>query len=120
MLIYEFSEFQISPERRLLVRNGVPVPLTPKGYDTLLFLVQNRGRVLEKEEFMGSLWPESFVEDGNLSQNIFVLRKILGDDQNGTSFIQTIPRRGYKFVASVKEIDIPAAEIVELGHRQEY
>jgi WD40 repeat protein/DNA-binding winged helix-turn-helix (wHTH) protein/energy-coupling factor transporter ATP-binding protein EcfA2 len=120
MLIYEFSEFQISPERRLLIRNGAPVSLTPKGFDTLLFLVQNRGRVLEKHEFMGSLWPESFVEDGNLSQNIFVLRKLLGDDQNGARFIQTIPRRGYKFVASVKEIDTPVSEVAYLGQRQEY
>ncbi|HEY6352644.1 MAG TPA: winged helix-turn-helix domain-containing protein [Candidatus Angelobacter sp.] len=86
------------------------IALTPKAFDVLLFLVQNRGRVLEKDELMKALWPESFVEEGNLSHNIFVLRKTLGDGQNGKSFIQTIPRRGYRFVASVTEIDASAPE----------
>jgi WD40 repeat protein/DNA-binding winged helix-turn-helix (wHTH) protein len=105
-VLYEFSGFRLDPGQRILWRNGEPVTLTPKGFDTLLFLVQNSGRILEKGELMKALWPESFVEEGNLSQNIFVLRKILGDDQNGNSFIKTIPRRGYKFVAPVKLLDI--------------
>src|SRR5437016_3220595 len=105
-LIYEFGQFQMDLAQRILLRHGEPVNLTPKGFDLLLFLVQNSGRVLEKDEFMKALWPESFVEEGNLSQNIFVLRKVLGDDQNGHCFIQTVPRRGYKFVASVKQSDV--------------
>lgn len=106
-VLYEFSEFRLDPGQRILIRNGEPVTLTPKVFDTLVFLVQNSGRVLEKDELMKALWPESFVEEGNLSQNIFVLRKTLGDE-NGSAFIKTIPRRGYKFVAPVKLLDIPA------------
>jgi DNA-binding winged helix-turn-helix (wHTH) protein len=102
-LIYEFMEFRLDPAARTAQRNGVPLGLTPKVFDILLFLVQNPGRVLEKDELMRSLWPGSFVEDANLSQNIFILRRALGDDRNGRSLIQTIPRRGYQFVASVKE-----------------
>ncbi len=104
-LLYEFAGFRLDVAQRLLIRQGQPVALTPKAFDTLLLLVENRTRVLEKDELMKTLWPESFVEEGNLSQNISVLRKILGDDRNGASFIQTIPRRGYKFVAPVKRID---------------
>src|SRR5258708_24747204 len=107
---YDFAGFRLDPAHRSLLRGGEPVALTPKGFDTLLFLVENRDRVLEKEELMKALWPESFVEDSNLSQSVFVLRKILGDDKNGNSFIQTVPRRGYKFVASVTEIDASVPE----------
>lgn len=110
-MLYEFFEFRLDPGQRILIRHGEQVTLTPKVFDTLVFLVQNSGRVLEKDELMKALWPESFVEEGNLSQNIFVLRKILGDDQNGHSFIQTIPRRGYKFVASVKELEISESSL---------
>lgn len=106
-MLYEFSEFRLDPAQRTLMRNGEQMPLTPKVFDTLLFLVQNSGRTLEKDELMKALWPESFVEEGNLSQNVFLLRKTLGDDQNGHCFIQTIPRRGYKFVAPVKLLEIP-------------
>jgi WD40 repeat protein/DNA-binding winged helix-turn-helix (wHTH) protein len=107
-VIYEFFGFRLDPAQRILVRAGEPVVLPPKTFETLIFLVQNSGRVLEKDELMKTLWPESFVEEGNLSQNIFVLRKILGDDRNGNSFIQTVPRRGYKFVAPVKELEVAA------------
>ena len=105
-ILYEFSGFRLDPGQRTLTRDGELVPLTPKGFETLLFLVQNSGRVLVKDELMKALWPESFVEEGNLTQNIFVLRRVLGDDQNGNCFIQTIPRRGYKFVAAVRQMDI--------------
>src|SRR5713226_5041541 len=104
-LIYEFGRFRLYAAQRILVHNGEPVALTPKGFDTLLLLVESRGQILEKDELMRALWPETFVEEGNLNQIIFVVRKVLGDDRNGDRFIQTIPRRGYKFVASVTEID---------------
>jgi DNA-binding winged helix-turn-helix (wHTH) protein len=104
-LIYEFHEFRIDMERRVLVRHGEPVTVTPKALDILLFFVQNKGKVLGKDEFMKVLWPESFVEEGNLSQHVFLLRKILGDGLNVDRFIMTIPRRGYMFVAPVREID---------------
>src|SRR5215469_13422025 len=108
-VIYEFSDFRLDPDQRTLMRNGEPVTLAPKPFDTLLFMLQNRGRTLEKNEFMKALWPESFVEEGNLSQNIFVVRRVLGDGQNGRFFIKTIPRRGYQFIASVRQVDIPNA-----------
>ncbi|HZR28936.1 MAG TPA: winged helix-turn-helix domain-containing protein [Terriglobales bacterium] len=100
---YEFGGFRLDTSQRMLTRNGEPLPIKPKSFDALLLFVQNSGRLLEKEELMKALWPESFVEEGNLSQNIFVLRKTLGNDQSGNSFIQTIPRRGYKFVAPVRQ-----------------
>ncbi|HEV3316410.1 MAG TPA: winged helix-turn-helix domain-containing protein, partial [Candidatus Angelobacter sp.] len=115
---YEFAGFRLDVAQRILIRQGEPVALTPKAFDTLFFLVQNSGRILEKDELMKTLWPESFVEEGNLSQNISVLRKILGDDRNGNGFIQTIPRRGYRFVASVKLIDASAPESGSLGSSQ--
>jgi DNA-binding winged helix-turn-helix (wHTH) protein len=115
---YEFAGFRLDAAKRILIRQGEPVALAPKVLDTLLFLVQNSGRILEKNELMRSLWPDSFVEEGNLSQNIFVLRKILGNDQNGNNLIQTIPRRGYRFVATVKQIDASAPENGHLGSPQ--
>ena len=104
-LVYRFGAFWLDPTKRKLVRGGEPMSVTPKGLDTLILLVQNRSRVLEKDELMQALWPQSFVEESNLSQLIFLLRKILGDDRNGNSFIQTVPRRGYKFIATVQETD---------------
>lgn len=102
--VYEFSGFRLDVAQRLLIRNGEVILLPRKAIDVLIFLVQNRGRLLEKDYSMKALWPDSFVEESNLSHNIFVLRKVLGDDQNGNTFIQTIPRRGYRFVAEVKEV----------------
>lgn len=107
---YRFGEFQINLDGRVLLRNGQVVALTPKCFDTLAFLVANYGRLVEKEELINAIWPDSFVEEGNLSQQIYSLRRILGDDRNGNSFIQTVPRRGYKFIAAVTEetgIDLP-------------
>src|SRR5262245_41711639 len=108
-VIYEFGGFQLDLSQRVLVRNGQPVPLTPKVLDTRALLVQNGGRILKKEELMTTLWPESFVEEGNLTQNIFILRKALGDDRNGHGFIETIPRQGYRFLASVKKGEVSAS-----------
>src|SRR5262245_11197217 len=103
-LFYEFGGLRLDVARRRLLRNGEALSVAPKPFETLLLLVENRGLVLEKDELMKCLWPESFVEEANLSQNIFVLRKLLGDGRGGKVFIQTIPRRGYKFVAAVQEV----------------
>ena len=105
-VVYEFGPFRLDLQQRTLVRDGEPVPLAPKIWDTLTLLIKKRDRVLEKGEMLEILWPESFVEESNLSQNIFVLRKLLGDDRNGSAFIQTVPRRGYKFVAAVKDLEL--------------
>jgi DNA-binding winged helix-turn-helix (wHTH) protein/TolB-like protein len=102
--LYEFGPFQIDVGNRLLLRAGEPVPLTIKAFDTLLFLVENSGRVLEKDELMRMVWPDTAVEENNLTQNISALRKVIGDDPAGRKYIETLPRRGYRFAAAVNEI----------------
>src|SRR5262249_8381190 len=104
-VVYEFGEFQLDLTRQLLWHHGEQVVLAPKVFETLLVLVRNSGRTLGKEELIQALWPETFVEEGNLSQNIFLLRKALGDDRNGHSFIHTVPKKGYRFIAPVTEIE---------------
>jgi eukaryotic-like serine/threonine-protein kinase len=96
---YEFGPYRLETGSRRLLRSGEPVSLTPKAFETLLALVERRDRVVEKAELMKIVWPDSFVEEANLSQTIFVLRKTLGDDINGRPFIDTAPRRGYRFAA---------------------
>ena len=105
--LYEFGPFRLDPIERVLLRDGHPVSLTPKGFDTLLVLVENSGHLLEKDWLMRKLWPDSFVEEANLGQNIFTLRKVLGRTSEGTDYIETVPKRGYRFVAEVKEIATP-------------
>src|SRR3712207_5728260 len=100
---YEFGPFRLDPAERLLLRQDTPVTLTPKVFDILLMLVRNGGRALAKEDFMREIWPDSFVEEGNLNRNISTLRKALGDGRDGQQFIKTIPKRGYRFVAGVTE-----------------
>jgi TolB-like protein/DNA-binding winged helix-turn-helix (wHTH) protein/Tfp pilus assembly protein PilF len=96
---YEFGPFQLNAEERLLVRNGEAVSLPPKTLDLLLVLVENHGHLLEKGELMKRLWPDSFVEEANLSHHVFTLRKALRDGENGATYIETLPRRGYRFIA---------------------
>ena len=100
---YAFGPFQLLPNERLLLRDGRPVALTPKVFDTLLVLVENSGRLLKKDELMKLIWPHATVEEGNLSQNIFVLRKTLGENPPAERYIVTIPLQGYRFIAPVRE-----------------
>jgi TolB-like protein/DNA-binding winged helix-turn-helix (wHTH) protein len=99
--LYEFGPFRLDPKERKLVRGTELVALTPKVFDTLDLLVRNSGNLLERDELIRQLWPESFVEDGNLSNNIFVLRKALGEDPQ---YIETVPKRGYRFVGAVRRL----------------
>ena len=99
---YVFGNFRVDSIDRVLMRDGELVPLTPKVFDLLLLLVKNHGHVVEKDRLMKDLWPDTFVEEGNLTQNISVLRKILSAD--GPQYIHTIPRRGYRFVGRVHEM----------------
>ena len=101
---YEFGPFRIDTEQRLLMRGEEVVPLTPKAADTLLALLANSGRVIEKDELIKAVWPETFVEEGGLARNISMLRKALGDDPEDSPYIETIPKRGYRFVAPVREL----------------
>src|SRR6202140_5644813 len=98
--LYEFGPFRLDPAERKLLRDTEIVALTPKAFDTLLLLVRNSGHLLEKDELINSLWPDTFVEEGSLSNNIFLLRKALGEDP---AFIETVPRRGYRFVGAVRQ-----------------
>lgn len=105
-LSYEFAGFLLDPAEQLLVReNGEPVPLTPKAFLTLLVLLQNSGRTVGKEELLREVWPGTFVEEGNLTVTIFMLRRSLGEGKNEhQKYIKTVPRRGYRFVAPVREM----------------
>jgi len=101
--LYEFGPFRLDAGERLLLRDGQVVPLTPKAFNVLLALVEQRGRLLEKETLLKTVWPDSFVEEGNLADNISRVRKALGEGEDGQKFIETIPRRGYRFVADVRQ-----------------
>jgi DNA-binding winged helix-turn-helix (wHTH) protein len=101
---YEFGPFRLDVTERVLTRDGQPVPLTLKAFDMLLLLVENSGHIVTKERLLNTVWPDSFVGDGVLSVNIFNLRKVLGTEQGESSFIETVPRRGYRFVAGVREV----------------
>ena len=109
---YEFGPFRIDTLNRQLLRDEQVVPLKAKAVDTLLLLIQNRGDLIEKDELMQRLWPDSFVEEANLTQNIYTLRKALGGD-----YIETIPRRGYRFVAEVKESGLPDPDFLIIKER---
>ncbi|MGI8566534.1 MAG: winged helix-turn-helix domain-containing protein, partial [Pyrinomonadaceae bacterium] len=111
--LYEFGSFIVDAAEGLLLRDGQPIPLTPKAFETLIALVENSGHVLGKDELMRRVWPDSFVEENNLSQNISILRKALGEGAaGGQKYIETVPKRGYRFVAGVTELrDERAAEV---------
>ncbi len=100
---HHFDDFTVDSEQKVLLRNGAPLPLAPKVFDTLLILVEDGGRIVEKEALMNRLWPDTFVEESNLTFNIQQLRKALGDDARHPHFIETVPRRGYRFIARIEE-----------------
>lgn len=102
-MCYEFGQFRLDVADRTLTQEGQVVQLRPKVFDTLLILVENRGRLVRKDELMGALWPDSFVEEQSLSQNIFLLRRALGE--GGQPYIQTVPKSGYRFVGEVREVN---------------
>jgi TolB-like protein/Flp pilus assembly protein TadD len=99
---FTFGPFLLDVEERVLLRRGKPVPLTPKVFATLLVLVQKSGHVVDKDELIKALWPDTYVEEANLAQNIFNLRKVLGKSRLGEPYIETVPRRGYRFLDIVK------------------
>jgi len=106
---YEFGPFRLDPVRRRLLRKGKPVPLTPKAFDTLLELVRQSGKTIEKDDLMREVWPDAVVEENNLNQNISALRRSLGDSRQESQYIATIPGLGYRFVAKVTRA--PSSEI---------
>jgi len=102
--IYGFGPFTVDAVERVALRDGSPLVLTPKVFDTLLCLVRKRGRVLTKEEILHEVWPDTFVEEVNLAVNISTLRKALGEGPQESRYIATVPGRGYRFVAEVQEV----------------
>ena len=99
---YEFGRFRVKSDERVLLRGEDLVPLTPKAFDILLALLENDGRIVNKDDLMKKVWPNTFVEEGNLTQNVSLLRKALGESANGPQFIETVPRRGYRFIAQIQ------------------
>jgi Tol biopolymer transport system component/DNA-binding winged helix-turn-helix (wHTH) protein len=115
---YEFGPFLLDAGERLLLRDGESVPITPKAFDLLLALVEHHGHLLEKDELLKKVWPDTFVEEANLSYNISLIRKALSDGENGQRYIETVPRRGYRFVAGVVETGLAQFQTNEAGARQ--
>ena len=103
---FEFGSFSLDPDRRLLLRNGEAVPLAPKVLETLVALVENRDRVLSKDELLDQVWGGASVEEGGLTRNVSILRKTLGEKPDDHRFIVTVPGHGYRFVAAVKETTV--------------
>lgn len=112
---YRFGAFVLDPEAHLLLRDGEPVPLPPKAFDTLVILVRRTGSLVAKEDLLRELWPDSYVEENNLNQYISTLRKALGENGNGSKYIDTVPRRGYRFIAEVREEGTELGKVV--SHR---
>jgi DNA-binding winged helix-turn-helix (wHTH) protein len=102
--IYEFGDYRLDAGKLLLSRGGRPVPLTPKVFDTLLLLVKRKGEVLEKEELLRTIWPDTIVEENNLNQNISTLRRVLGESRGENRYIATVPGRGYRFISEVQTL----------------
>lgn len=101
-LRYEFGPFQLDPDKRILTHEGETIPLTPKATDVLIVLVTRAGQLLDKDELLKEIWPDTFVEEANLTQHIFTLRRALYDDRSDPKYIETIARRGYRFIAAVR------------------
>src|ERR1041385_2723738 len=113
---YEFGPFRLDPVEGLLLRDGQAVALTPKAFDTLLALVESSGHVLGKDELMSRVWPDSYVEETNLAQHISALRKVLGEREQGGQYIETVPKRGYRFVAQVRQWQDEGADLIVREH----
>ena len=117
--VYSFNRFRLDAAERLLFDGGRTVQLPPKAFDTLLMLIENKGRVLSKERMLGEIWEGSFVEENNLAQNISLLRKLLGETRDA-KFIETVPKYGYRFVADVTSGDRSSVEVIESTHARIY
>lgn len=111
--LYEFGPFVLNPAEHTLLRDGEPVPLRPKVFDTLLVLVERHSHLVEKDELLSAVWPGQIVEEGNLNKTISMLRQALGESAEGNRFIETVPKLGYRFVADVRDLnDVTAEELV--------
>jgi DNA-binding winged helix-turn-helix (wHTH) protein/tetratricopeptide (TPR) repeat protein len=114
--LYEFGPFRVDPEKEVLLRAGQPVPLTPKTFQVLLVLVRHHKEVVTKDDLMKSVWPDTFVEEANLSRNVFMLRKALGESPQDHQYILTVPGRGYRFAGNVRLVPEQEVSIVAAQH----
>jgi TolB-like protein/DNA-binding winged helix-turn-helix (wHTH) protein/Tfp pilus assembly protein PilF len=101
--IYEFGDYRLDAEERVLIREGQNVPIPPKDIETLVVLVEKAGHIVGKDELLAKVWPGVFIEENNLARRIFNLRQVLGEGPDGRKYIETVPKRGYRFVGSVRE-----------------
>jgi DNA-binding winged helix-turn-helix (wHTH) protein len=113
---YEFGPYRLLPQERLLLRDGEPVSLTPKAFETLVVLVERSGKLVEKDELLSEVWAGTSVEESNVAQNVFALRRVLGAGENGAPYIETVPKRGYRFLASVKVVEDRGDELLVRHH----
>jgi DNA-binding winged helix-turn-helix (wHTH) protein/Flp pilus assembly protein TadD len=114
--VYEFGPFRVDPEKELLLREGETVPLTPKTFQILLVLIRNRKEVVTKDELLKAVWPDTFVEEANLSRNVFLLRKALGESPQDHQYVVTVPGRGYRFAQEVQFGPEQEPNIVAASH----
>src|ERR1700689_1592168 len=114
--IYEFGPFRVDPEKEILLRAGEPVQLTPKTFQILLVLVRHNEEVVTKDDLMKAVWPDTFVEEANLSRNIFMLRKALGESPKDHQYILTVPGRGHRLAESVGLLPEQELSIVAANH----
>jgi DNA-binding winged helix-turn-helix (wHTH) protein/tetratricopeptide (TPR) repeat protein len=112
---YEFGPYRLDPTKRVLSRDGETISLRPKATEILMMLVMHAGELVEKEELLKEVWPNTFVEEANLTQNIFTLRRALGDERAGPKYIETVTRRGYRFVASVRLVGADDKQTLTTG-----
>jgi TolB-like protein len=118
-MYYSFGPFCLDATERLLLRDGRVVPLPPKALSTLMVLVLTNGHVVEKDVLMKEVWPDEFVEEGNLAQHIFTLRRALGETTESPKYIETVPRRGYRFLADVRQHTGGSSSIESQPHRRQ-
>src|SRR5262245_11176905 len=109
--VFEFGPFRLEPAESRLTKGGAPVQITPKALELLVALAGRPGRLVTKEELLAEVWPDTFVEEGNLAVHITRLRQVLNDD-TGQSYIETVPKRGYRFVAPVHQVGAEPTPIV--------
>src|ERR1700677_623263 len=114
--LYEFGPFQVNPEKEIIMRPGDPVQLPPKTFQILLVLVRHSNELVSKEDLMKTVWPDTFVEEANLSRNIFMLRKALGERPQDHRYVVTVPGRGYRLAESVHLVAEDELSIIAADH----
>src|SRR6201992_2616935 len=114
--LYQFGPFRVDPARETLLKEGVAVPLTPKTFQILLVLVRNGREIVTKDDLMKTVWPDTFVEEANLTRNIFMLRKALGESAPDHRYIVTVPGRGYRLAENVRTVPGQEVEIAAASH----